>query len=44
MSDGGKEMKKLNVENCRDCKKSTPNMKTYPYCSKKHWEIMVCKH
>lgn len=34
-------MKKQDVENCKDCKKSTPDMKTYPYCGKKHWQIMV---
>ena len=36
-------MKNVKVENCRDCKKSTPAMKTYPYCSKQHWKIMVGK-
>jgi len=34
---------KINIENCKDCKKTTADMKFFPYCSKKHWQDMVSK-
>jgi len=33
----------MKKKECKECKKTTSDNKFFPYCSQKHWTMMVIK-